>query len=65
MKPKTAPQKDISGFAVGVAVAHPKFGQGTIVGTSGSGATMTLDIAFVGLGIKKLSASLAPLEIVK
>ena len=65
MKPKTAAQKDISGFAVGVAVTHPKFGQGTIVGTSGSGSTMTLDIAFVGLGIKKLSATLAPLEIVK
>ena len=65
VKPKTAPQKDISGFAVGVAVTHPKFGQGTIVGTSGSGSTTTLDIAFVGLGIKKLSATLAPLEIVK
>ena len=65
MRPKTAPQKDVSGFAVGVAVSHPKFGQGTIVGISGSGSSMNVDVAFVGLGIKKLSATLAPLEIIK
>ena len=65
VKPKTAPQKDLSGFAVGVSVTHPKFGQGTIVGARGSGASMILDIAFAGLGIKQLSASLAPLDIVK
>ena len=64
-KPKTAPQKDLSGFSVGVSVTHPKFGQGTIVGARGSGSSMILDIAFAGLGIKQLSASLAPLEIVK
>jgi DNA helicase-2/ATP-dependent DNA helicase PcrA len=64
-KPKTAPTKDLSGFAVGVAVSHPKFGQGTIVGARGSGNGMILDIAFVGLGVKQLSASLAPLEIIK
>ena len=64
-KPKTAPQKDISGFSVGVSVTHPKFGQGTIVNVRGSGATTILDIAFAGFGIKQLSASLAPLEIVK
>ncbi len=65
VKPKTAPQKDISGFSVGVSVTHPKFGQGTIVGVRGSGSTTILDIAFAGLGIKQLSATLAPLEIVK
>lgn len=64
-KPKTAPVKDLSGFSVGVSVSHPKFGQGTIVGARGSGNGMILDIAFVGLGIKQLSASLAPLEIIK
>ena len=64
-KPKTAPQKDISGFAVGVSVTHPKFGQGTIVNVRGNGATTILDVAFAGLGIKQLSATLAPLEIVK
>ena len=64
-KPKTAPQKDISGFAVGVSVTHPKFGQGTIVNVRGNGPTTILDIAFAGLGIKQLSATLAPLEIVK
>jgi DNA helicase-2/ATP-dependent DNA helicase PcrA len=64
-KPKTAPTKDLSGFAVGVSVSHPKFGQGTIVGSRGSGSSMILDIAFVGLGVKQLAASLAPLEIIK
>ena len=64
-KPKTAPTKDLSGFSVGVSVSHPKFGQGTIVGARGSGNGMILDVAFVGLGIKQLSASLAPLEIIK
>jgi len=64
-KPKTSPQKDLSGFAVNTKVTHPKFGQGTIVNVRGSGATTILDIAFVGYGIKQLSATLAPLEIVK
>ena len=65
VKPKTAAQKDISGFTTGVNVTHPKFGQGTIVNVRGSGSTTILDIAFAGFGIKQLSASLAPLEIVK
>lgn len=65
VKPKPAAQKDISGFSVGVNVTHPKFGQGTIVNVRGSGATTILDIAFAGFGIKQLSATLAPLEIVK
>ena len=64
-KPKPTATKDISGFAVGVSVTHPKFGQGTIVNVRGSGATTILDIAFAGFGIKQLSASLAPLEIIK
>ena len=64
-KPKPTASKDISGFKTGVAVTHPKFGQGTIVNVRGSGSTTILDIAFAGYGIKQLSASLAPLDIVK
>ena len=64
IKPKTAPQKDISGLQIGVKVSHPKFGEGTIVNVRGSGNATILDIAFVGLGIKQLSATLAPLTIV-
>ncbi len=58
-----APTKDLSVFTIGKKVRHPKFGNGLIVGTRGTGANMILDIAFEGLGIKQLSASLAPLEV--
>ena len=61
-KPK-AGGKDLSAFKIGVKVSHPKFGAGTIVGVRGAGANMILDIAFSGLGIKQLSASLAPLTV--
>ena len=60
----TAVKKDLSVFKIGVSVEHPKFGKGTIVGVRGSEGTMILDIAFAGLGIKQLSASLAPLTVV-
>ncbi len=64
-KLKTAAvKKDLSVFKIGVNVEHPKFGKGTIVGVRGSEGTMILDIAFQGLGIKQLSASLAPLTVV-
>ena len=61
-KPK-AGGKDLSAFKIGVKVSHPKFGAGTIGGVRGAGANMILDIAFSGLGIKQLSASLAPLTV--
>ena len=62
----TKPQsggKNLSGFQVGVKVSHPKFGSGVIVNVRGAGGNMILDIGFEGLGIKQLSASLAPLTI--
>ena len=59
----TGTGKDLSAFAIGKKVTHPKFGAGTIVGMRGVGANMIVDIAFEGLGIKQLSASLAPLTI--
>jgi len=55
--------KDLSAFKTGVKVKHPKFGIGTIVNVRGMGANMILDIAFEGLGIKQLSANLAPLTV--
>ena len=60
---QAAAGKDLSAFKIGVSVTHPKFGKGTIVGLRGMGANMILDIAFAGLGIKQLSASLAPLMV--
>ena len=62
-KPKQSATKDLSVFKIGVKVSHPKFKEGTIVGIKGVGANMILDIAFAGLGIKQLSASLAPLTV--
>ncbi len=55
--------KDLSTFRIGVKVRHAKFGVGTIVSVRGAGSNMILDIAFEGLGIKQLSASLAPLTV--
>ncbi len=62
-KPTPTAGKDLSGFTLGKRVRHPKFGEGTIVGARGAGNGMILDIAFQGLGIKQLSASLAPLTL--
>jgi DNA helicase-2/ATP-dependent DNA helicase PcrA len=58
-----APTKDLSVFKSGVRVVHPKFGVGTIISVRGMGANTILDIAFEGLGIKQLSANLAPLTV--
>ena len=55
--------KDLSAFKVGVKVKHVKFGVGTIVNARGIGSNMIVDVAFEGLGIKQLSANLAPLTI--
>ena len=55
--------KDLSVFKVGVKVKHPKFGGGVIIAVRGVGSNMILDIAFEGLGIKQLSATLAPLTV--
>ena len=59
----TSAGKDLSAFKMGVKVKHPKFGLGTIVNVRGMASNMILDIAFEGLGIKQLSASLAPLTV--
>ena len=61
---KTQSGKDFSKFTLGVKVSHPKFGMGTIVGVRGTGANMILNIAFENLGIKQLSAGLAPLTVI-
>jgi DNA helicase-2/ATP-dependent DNA helicase PcrA len=63
-KQKPGATKDLSVFKIGVKVKHSKFGEGTVVGMKGVGANMILDVAFAGLGIKQLSASLAPLTII-
>ena len=60
----TGAGKDLTAFRIGVKVKHPKFGDGTIIAVRGAGSNMIVDIAFEGgIGIKQLSASLAPLTI--
>ena len=56
--------KDLSAFKIGVTVSHPKFGKGVIVGTRGVGSNMIVDVSFENLGVKQLSASLAPITVV-
>ena len=60
---RTTGGKDLSFFRIGVKVKHPKFGVGVIVNARGTGNNMILDIAFEGQGIKQLSATLAPLNV--
>ena len=60
---KTPVGKDVSVFKIGVKVVHPKFGVGTVVNVRGVGANTILDVAFEQLGIKQLSANLAPLTV--
>ena len=61
--PKPSVGKDLTSFKTGVKVRHPKFGVGTIISVNGVGGNMILNIAFEGVGIKQLSASLAPLTV--
>lgn len=56
--------KDLSGFRVGAKVKHSRFGVGTIIASKGEGKNLILNVAFDGLGIKQLSAALAPISLV-
>ncbi|MDE6104883.1 MAG: hypothetical protein K2G38_04300, partial [Clostridia bacterium] len=49
-------------YSVGLRVRHPKFGVGMIIAVKNGGTV--LNVAFDGQGIKELSASIAPLEII-
>jgi DNA helicase-2/ATP-dependent DNA helicase PcrA len=60
-----APKPSAGGkkYTVGMKVRHAKFGYGTVIALKKEGTVV--NVAFEGQGIKELSASLAPLEIVK
>lgn len=49
-------------WELGDKADHKKWGVGTVVNVSGEGEDMQLDIAFPGIGIKKLLATFAPIE---
>lgn len=50
-------------YTVGTKVRHPKFGLGTVIAVKNGGTV--INVAFDGQGIRELSASIAPLEIIK
>ena len=52
--------KDLSQFRAGTKVKHKAFGVGTIISVTTNGVA---SIAFDGLGIKKFSLEIAPLEV--
>lgn len=49
-------------IAVGDKLRHAKFGDGVVMKISGSGGDMLLEVAFPGLGIKKLIWKYAPVK---
>ena len=49
-------------FAAGDRVRHAKFGVGTVVSAQKSGGDTILTVAFPGEGVKRLMASMAPIE---
>ena len=49
-------------WAIGDIALHKKWGEGTVLEVSGSGATQELKINFPEVGLKKLLASVAPIE---
>lgn len=58
-------KKDAAALVAGVKVRHPKFGEGMVVSVRGEGAAKVVNVSFAGLGIKSLSAQLAPLTIIE
>lgn len=56
------PQQGGKSYSVGMRVRHVKFGVGMVIAVKNGGTV--INVAFDGQGIKELSASLAPLEII-
>ena len=57
-------KKDLSdtNWSIGDIALHKKWGEGTVLEVSGSGDTQELKINFPEVGLKKLLASVAPIE---
>ncbi len=59
----SAPSKVQARYRVGMHVRHPSFGEGIVMSTELDGDDEEVTVAFEGAGVKRLAASLAPLEI--
>ncbi|MBR4745416.1 MAG: exodeoxyribonuclease V subunit gamma [Clostridia bacterium] len=65
-KNKISKQNDkYSEYKVGELVLHPKFGVGTIIKTELIGDNSFVSVDFKGIGVKTLSLSFAPLQLIK
>lgn len=60
--PNAATSKQAIDWQVGDIAHHKKWGAGTVLEVKGSGKTMELTISFPDVGLKKLLASVAPIE---
>ncbi len=60
--PASSPAAAGASFKAGDQVHHPKFGEGTVIAVERDGSDDFVEIAFPNQGIKKLAASIAPLE---
>jgi DNA helicase-2/ATP-dependent DNA helicase PcrA len=49
-------------FRTGDKVRHAKFGEGIVIEAKQSGSDTEVTVAFVAVGIKRLSLAYAPLE---
>ncbi len=63
-EPKKVYNTSADGFVAGAKVKHKKYGIGTVIIVSGSGAGTTATVVFKDLGMKKFSLMNAPLELI-
>jgi DNA helicase-2/ATP-dependent DNA helicase PcrA len=50
-------------YRTGQKVSHARFGEGIVIESKATGSDEEVTVAFSGVGIKKLAASLARLEV--
>lgn len=55
-------KKTVEAWSIGDIAHHKKWGEGTVLDVSGTGANMELKIAFPEIGLKRLLAQMAPIE---
>jgi ATP-dependent DNA helicase pcrA len=62
VRKQTVVANDGAVWKVGDKVMHKKWNVGTVVKVTGEGTNQEIDVAFAGMGIKRLLASFAPIE---
>ena len=62
VRKQTVDANDEAVWKVGDKVMHKKWNVGTVVKVTGEGTNQEIDVAFAGMGIKRLLASFAPIE---